>query len=46
VQAARRTSEDWEQCLAARRVDLALLLAEDQAESKSRRGVASRIRQA
>jgi hypothetical protein len=46
VQAARRTSEDWEQCPAARQIDLDLLRAEDQTESKPRRGVASRARQA
>jgi hypothetical protein len=45
MRAARRTNEDWEQCPAARLIDLALR-AEDQTESPSRRGLAARTRQA
>jgi hypothetical protein len=45
VRAARRTNQDWEQCPAARQVDLALC-PEDQTGSPSRRGLAARTRQA
>jgi hypothetical protein len=46
VQAARRTNEDWEQCPASRQLDLVLQHSEGQTNSKPRRGLASRIRQA
>jgi hypothetical protein len=46
VQAARRTSEDWDQCPVSRQLDLVLQRSEDQISSKPRRGLASRIRQA
>jgi hypothetical protein len=46
VQAARRTSEDWDQCPASRQLDLALQRSEGQTSSEPRQGLASRIRQA